>query len=195
MFRRRRPAGPLDEVQPGALPERWASPVQQALAARERYGRLVATLRPGPLRERVVVLAERVDAGVLATWQTAQRATELESVLAAIDVADATAAHKAAKRDLEQARRAGAVPSGLEERAEALADRHTSVSRLQNALDDSGTQLAIVEARLEAAVARIAELALRPEASAAALSDDLDQVVDELGALRRALDGLDQPRS
>lgn len=182
-------------MQPATLPVRWAPPVQQALEARERYRQLVGTLRPGPLRDRVAVLGARVDAGVLATWETACRATELESVLAAIDVADATADHKAAKRELDQARTAGAVPPGLEERAAALAERHASANRLQNVLDDCGIQLGIVEARLEAAVARIAELALRPEASSEALSADLDQVVDELGALRRALDGLDQPRS
>jgi small-conductance mechanosensitive channel len=192
MFRRRRPPEPVDVVQPSTLPVRWSPAVQRVLTARASYRQLVGSLRAGPLRERVVALGERVDAGVLAVWEAAQRAAELEAVLGAIDASDATAAHKEAKRELEQARRAGAVPAGLEERAQALAQRHASVQRLQNVLDDTDGQLTVLEARLEAAVARIAELAFRPDEAGASLTADLDDVVDELGALRQALDGFDR---
>lgn len=153
---------------------------------------MVGTLQPGPLRDRVAELGERVDAGVAATWEAAQRAAELESVLATLGIEEATAAHKAAKRELEQARRAGAaVPPGLEERAKAVADRFASGQRLLNMLEETSVQLGLLEVRLDAAVARIAELALRPGGQAEPLGSELEAVVGELGELRRALDGLD----
>ena len=193
MFRRRRPEPqPLDVVQPASLAPRWAQPVQAALAARARYQDIVGTLPEGPLRERVQQLGARVDAGVLATWEAACRAAQQEAVVAAIDVTDAIEDYKAAKRELEAARRAGHVPQGVEERTKALEARHTAANRLANALDDTATQLTVLEARLEAALARAAEVALRPEA-ADDLGADLDAVVGELGALRQALDGLDRP--
>lgn len=160
------------------------------MAARSRYERLTDGLRAGPLRERMAELGGRVDHGVLATWEAAQRATQLERVLSDIGIEEATAAHKAAKRELEQAQRSGSVPAGLRERADALADRHASLHRLHNSLDDIATQLTVLEARLEAAVAQAAELALRPDVPEAPIAADLDAIVGELGAMRAALDGL-----
>ena len=46
--------------------------------------------------------------------------------------------------------------------------------------------------RQQASSLEIAELALRPDDAPDSLAADLDEVVDELGALRQALDGFDR---
>jgi hypothetical protein len=186
----RRRRDPLAAVQPDALPQPWRSPVEAALASRRAYQDVVRLAAAGPVRDRLEALGERVDAGVRSSWDVAQRAVEMTAVLEGIDVADATADHKAAQRELRAASDAGDVPAGLAARAEALAARYASAHRLQNALEDAAEQLSVIEVRLEAVVARAAELSFQPDASADPLAAELDSVVAELGALRQALDGL-----
>ncbi len=175
---------------PAQVPEPWRTPVAAAVAARARYQEVVARAVAGPVRERLVELGGQVDAGVLAAWGVATRATEMTEALRAIDVAGATAEHKAAQRELQAARERGDVSPAVQARADALAARHGSAHRLQNSLEDAAEQLSVIEVRLEACVARAAELAFSAGASADPLAADLEAVVGELGALRQALEGL-----
>ena len=99
--------------------------------------------------DRLAVLGARVDAGVAAVWQVTVRATQVERTLAALDPDRVTEDHKRAKR-------AGEDP----ELEAALARRFASVQRLLNALDDTEARLRLLDARLGAAVAAAAEVAL-----------------------------------
>jgi hypothetical protein len=67
-----------------------------------------------------------------------------------------------------------------------------SVQRLLNTLDDTDDRLRLLDARLGAAVAQAAEVALdvAGPSAADALDAELAGVVDELAALRSALDEL-----
>jgi len=180
MLRRRpkAPPDPVGHVDPALVPPRWAPAVAEALAARGRWVELVAGLRPGPVRDRLVELGERVDAGVLAVWETALRAVEAERITASLDVDRVTDDYKRAKRD----------PAADPALVEALSTRFQSVQRVLNALDDTDTRLRLLDARLGAAVARGAEVALAAGAGSDALGAELDDVVAELGGLRTALD-------
>jgi hypothetical protein len=178
--RRGRPADPVDEIDPSALPPRYRGPVVDALAARRRFDELVATLHPGPLQDRMGELRSRVDAGVLAVWRSATRAVELERVV------DTLGAERIAD-ELKQARRHGADPAVVD----TLALRFASTQRLLNALEDLREHLPVVEARLGTAVARAAELALTSPAAAgrdelSGLEADLDTLIFDLDALSRA---------
>ncbi len=185
-FRRRpkQPADPVDEIDPAAVPARYRAPVVDALAARRRFDELVATLRPGPLQDRMAELRARVDAGVLAVWRTTTQATELERVVDTLGpdrVAD----------ELKRAKRDGADDAVVD----ALAARFASTQRLLNSIEDLREHLPVVEARLGAAVARAAELTLTSSAATAteelvALESELDTLVFDLDALGRATDEL-----
>jgi hypothetical protein len=178
MLRRRRPPDdPLAHVDPAAAPRRFAGVVADALAARRRYREMVAGLPAGAVRDRLAATGERVDAGVSAVWATVVRAGELERLLATLDPERVTDEYKRAKRS-------GSDPA-LEA---ALAQQFGSVQRLLNALDDTEERLRLLDARLSAAVARAAEVALGGGAGADDVGAELDGVVDELSALRAALD-------
>jgi hypothetical protein len=179
MFRRRRPAeaDPLAEVDPANAPRRFARSVADALAARRRYRELVAGLRAGPVRDRLAALGGQLDAGVAAVWDTVQRASEMERVLATLDPDRVTA-------EFKQARRSGAPP----EVVAAHEARFGSVQRLLNALDDTEQRLRLIDVRMGGAVARAAEVALASGAGADELDAELAAVVDDLGALRAGLD-------
>jgi hypothetical protein len=177
--RRRRPDDPLAHIDPAAVPRRFAGVVADSLEARRRYHELVAGLRPGPVRDRLAATGERVDAGVTAVWSTAQRAGELERLLASLDPDRVTDEYKRAKRSSDDP-----------ELESALAQRFGSVQRLLNALDDTEERLRLLDARLSAAVARVAEVALVGGTGADEVGAELETVVSELTSLRQALDTL-----
>jgi hypothetical protein len=179
--RRKTPDDPLAHVDPRATSPRFAPAVAEALESRRRYRELLDGLRPGPVRDRLERTRERLDAGVLTVWDTAVRATDIERTLATLDPERVAAEYKRAKR-------AGDEPDV----EEALGQRFVSVQRLLNTLDDTDDRLRLLDARLGAAVAQAAEVALdvAGPSAADALDAELAGVVDELGALRSALDEL-----
>lgn len=184
MFRRRRPApaDPLAAVDPSVLPPALRPPVVNARRAREQFAALAAWMPDGPLRERVVTMTPRVDAGVEAVWRTAINAAALERQVSLLDPEKATA-------DLKRARRDGATSDVVE----AMAQRFASMQRMLNAVDEMHERLPALEARLEAAVARTAELALTAPSAVAeigALEGELDSVRTELDALGQAVSEL-----
>jgi len=179
VFRRRsrEEPDPLAHIDPAAAPPRFARTVDEALAARRRFRELVEGLRPGPVRDRLVAMGPRIDAGVQAVWDAAHRAGEMEHVLATLDPDRVTDEYK-------QARRSGAEATVLA----AHEARFQSVQRMLNTIEDIDERLRVLDVRLDAAVARAAEVALGTGAGADELDAELTDVVDELGALRSALD-------
>jgi hypothetical protein len=137
-------------------------------------------MRPGPLQDRLSELSARVDEGVLAVWETAVRAVDAGRIAEALDVEEVTREYKRAKSD----------PSADPALVEALSARFTSVQRVLNSIDDAEQRLRLLDARLGAAVARAAEVALTAGEGADVLGAELEAVVGELGALRDALESL-----
>jgi hypothetical protein len=180
--RRKAPDDPFALVDPRATSPRFASAVTEALESRRRYRELLAGLRPGPVRDRLEQTRLRFDAGVLAVWETVVRATDVERTLATLDPERVAAEYKRAKR-------AGDQPDV----EAALGQRFMSVQRLLNTLDDTDDRLRLLDARLGAAVAQAAEVALdvAGPSAADALDAELAGVVDDLAALRSALDELE----
>lgn len=182
MLRRRRnePSDPLAAVDPLALSPRWAPHVAEALAARRRWQGVVSGVRPGPIRDRLDELSPRVDEGVLAVWDTAQRAQAAEAIATGVDAERVTADYKRARRD----------PSIDPALMEALTARFTSAQRVLNAVEDADERLTLLDARLGALVARAAEVALTADGDSTGLVAELDAVVGDLGALRDSLASL-----
>jgi len=180
MFRRRRreaqPTGdPVDLTQ---LRPRWRAAVEEAVGARSRFRALVDRAAAGPMAERLAVLATSIDEGVLATYRTAARAQAAEDALIEMNPEVVNDQLKAAKR------------RGSEAEIELLAAQHSSVNRLMNSVDDAEEQLRMLDLRLDAAVARAAELILRPT-DTVAVGQEIDALVTELDALRQAMDTLE----
>jgi hypothetical protein len=68
--------------------------------------------------------------------------------------------------------------------------RFESVQRILNARDELDGRLELLQVRLEAVVARAAELALSLTGGVDAVEADLQDVTDELAGLRAGLDAL-----
>ena len=195
VLRRRKesaPTDPLAHVRPQEAPVRWRPAVETALAHRHRFRELRDLMEPGPTRDRVDELGERVDAGVLAVWDLVQRGVVAERVLQTIDPDAAARELKDARRQLADAGRAGDDTADLTRRLEALSARHRAAQRVWNEVDDLGDRLVAIDDRIGAVVANVAALA-----AGSVYTDDLDRVVgdldaavDSLAATRAALDEL-----
>lgn len=173
------PPDPLGVVDRRGVPPRLLPVVDRAVACAHHYRRLVAERPAGPVQDRMAALGGVVEAGVLAVYEVTQRAARLDATAATLDVEGATAA-------LKDARRRGADP----ELVAVHRERFESVQRVLNARDEVDGRLEVLEARLEAAVARAAELATSTADGSAAAEVDLRGLNDELTALKAGLDEL-----
>jgi hypothetical protein len=192
MVFRRRKGEPVDalaaQIDVAAVPAGYRRPIDDALRARAQFGSLVANVPDGPLRARLEELGRRVDAGVLAVWETVQQALRLESVVVTLEPERVAAAYKQARRDHQ-------LGTGDPSALEALGARFASTQRLLNSLDELRDRLPLLEARLGTAVARAAELTLTSSASVSAagldaLDGELQALVVELEALGAGVDAV-----
>ena len=73
---------------------------------------------------------------------------------------------------------------------EALRSQMATVERLERVIADADSRLRLLNARLDEAAARTIELAVQANDAAelGGLGDDVDQMVDEMEALRQALE-------
>ena len=179
-LRRRRRPGRID---PFTVGERWRGPVKGALQASARYSEIVASLPPGPLRQRLADIGASVDQGVEECWRVAQRGHALTAALSSLDA-------PGTRSRLAEAAEGGdgqAVVASLEAQL-------ASAARLEEVAEAARQQLVVLEARLHEAVAAAVELSQRvgDAAGAGRLGADVDDVVDQLAALRSALDETDE---
>jgi len=194
MFRRRSArTDPLATVQPAVLSDRWRSPVEHVLDARQRFSSLVESLRSGPVRERLTAVSEEIDRSVLATWVTAQRAQDLETALERMDDVAARERLKDARRKLTRLEDAGADGQEIDAaRGEVgLAEQQFgSISRMADRLESIGTTLVRAQRDVDVSITLATEVALSATGSDPTAS--LGRAVTELSALQRALADLDQ---
>jgi hypothetical protein len=164
------------------------------LAARERLERLVTTVPPGPVRDRLAALVPQLDAGISALAGAATHAAALTAALPA-DLVDRHAAElKAARRALAAAQEAGRAPTDLEAEVALLASRHAAAQRVRNHLEDLPDRARLLVLRIEAAVAHAAAVALTDNPVLEDVEAGIREVTEELAALRAGLDELGAAR-
>lgn len=187
MLRKRRPPRQAAEaVDLTALEPPWRAAVEELVASRTRLQEVAAQLPAGPTRDRVAGIAERVEASVRTAWDIAARAQAASRTVATLDVDAVQEQLKSARRRLATVQ--GADADAVQHEVELLAEQHAALHQLANAVDDARERLRLLDLRVDAAVARAAQLALLPDATGvlSSVDQELQLVVDELGALRDA---------
>ena len=183
------PRRPREErIDPFAVGEPWRHLVADALQARSRFDRTVGEARPGPLRERLVELGERLDHGVRQCWQIAKQGDALESALGQLDQQDANNELAALRREIADADQAER-PS-LERAEAAVRSQLASAERIERVARDARTRLRVLNAQMDEAVARAVELAVTAHDSTelSPLTADVESLVSELESLRVAVE-------
>jgi hypothetical protein len=177
---------PADRIDPFSIPEPWRAAVVEALKAQVRFDQAVAATEPGPIRTRLEAIGARIDDGVGEVGRIARRGAQLVAARAAVDADDAAKALAKLEQDAAEA----APGSRMERAAEALRAQVATAGRLDALVEDAKAQLLVLDARLDESVARAIELSVRVD-DADALVDvgaDVDGLVDEMEALRQALE-------
>ena len=170
---------------PPPLEEPWRTFVADALESQREIVASVAVTPPGPMRDRLQLLAGHVDTGIRECWQLAQDGQRLTHARLRIDTADID-------HELRRVEALAPSPSRVETTL-ALQAQLDTASRLEGQVASTYDGLLVLRARLGEAAARVIELSVRPHQlnDVAAVESTLESVVDELVAIRHGLTELD----
>lgn len=176
-----------ERIDPFALNEPWRFFVRDALQARNRYRSTVAALDDGPIADRLRDMGRQIDAGVEESWRIARRGQA---------IADARRTIKRDKviRQIAEIEREDDDAS-TDRRLESLESQLASSDHLGEVLDDAERRLKILDTRLEDSVTRAIAVSARlgDDRALSTVEDDMTLLVDELEALREALDDTEGP--
>ncbi len=174
-FARNRP----QQVDPFALREPWRLFVMDAIDSQRRFRRALKSVEQGPLHNRLAEIGARVDRGVTECWEVARKGQQLADARHAIDV--------------DSARRTVSKPESPSVLIEAAQSQIGAHQRLADREGDIEASLRALDARLDEAVARAAEMSTRSMGAhdVASISDVIDGVVGDLEALRLGLNSVD----
>ena len=174
-------------IDPFTLGEPWRRYVSDALQARKRFHEAVESARAGPLRDRLREIQQRVDTGVDEVWRIARRGHALVDARRRLDPDSIRREIAATEANAGQPWASG---STMERTMESLRAQQATVERLERVIADADGRLRLLNARLDEAAARPIELSVQAEdvAELGGLGDDVDQMVDEMEALRQAIE-------
>lgn len=183
----RRERGP--RVQAGALADPWRTYVSEAQNSKARFDRVITDMQAGPLRTRLGELASRLDDGIAESWRIARRGNDITNALAKLDTLQAQT-ELARLRALIADRPTGMTDAEAQT-IQALEAQLQSADRLQTVAVDARDRLQLLDARFDELVARAVEVSVGAGDSNV-LGHDVDALVNELEALRVALDETNQ---
>lgn len=181
-------------IDPFTLQDPWRRFVSDALSCRRQFDDAVRQAEPGPLRDRLAEIADRVATGVNESWRIAVAGQAMADARARIDVAGI-------QRELaELGIPPGTTPppgSTLAGTYDALRAQLETAQRMDAVIVDTRDRLRLLDARLDEAVTRAIELSVRAQRAEdlGSLSQDVDALVGEMESLRQALDETETPRT
>jgi hypothetical protein len=185
------PRGPKgDRIDAFTLDDPWRRSVTDAQSAKRRFDDAVRRADTGPLRERLAEIGVRLDEAVKEVWRIAQRGHLMAGGLRTLDIEGTKRELVEIERDLRQ----GDDPR-LEQARESLRAQLSSAQRMIDAVQEARSQLRLLDARLDESVTRAVELSLRSagDADISGLGSDVDSLVQDMEALRAALEDVDSP--
>jgi hypothetical protein len=181
---------PTARVAPSSLSEPWRSYGLQAEESKRRFDHVVQSVSPGPLRQRLELLSGRLDEGVDEACRIARRGHEISTAIGEIDTVSAEAELADLRRQLGPADPSPAQAQTIE----ALEAQLASARRLTALAEQSRDRLRVLDARFDELLARTVEVSVG-SGDTDVLDQDVDGLVNELEALRIAMDEADRAGS
>jgi hypothetical protein len=177
--RSRRSAGPV--IDPFTVQEPWRRAVQDAVKARNRFQVALGRMKSGPVKDQMADVGRRLEQAVQAAWAVAQQGHAIDRAYRDLD--------PTATRSRLLALESGA-PDADDAALAALRSQLAAAERLQASSVATQQRLRVLTSRLDEAAAHALELSVSSagQAEAAQISAALQDVTDELGSLRLALE-------
>jgi hypothetical protein len=179
-----------ERIDPFTLNEPWRRFVQDALQARTRFAAAVRRTPPGPLRDRLDEIGQRMQTGVEECWLVAKRGQALVTARRGIDLGQIDR-QLARFGQADGAGRGDAGDPARDAVTQSLQVQRSTAVRLDGVIDRAQAELRLLDARLDEAVARTLELSAHASTEAGAasgLGTDVDNLVSEMESLRLALE-------
>ncbi|MCP4087970.1 MAG: hypothetical protein GY745_23440 [Actinomycetia bacterium] len=175
-----------ERIDPFAVGEPWRVFVREALQVRARFADLVHDTPAGPFRERLDEIGRGIDLAVKDCWSISRQADDLSGVRRQIDT-------QAISRRLASLEGVSGPTDTTEGLRASLEAQLSSARRVDSAIDGARGRLEVLDARLAESVTRAAELTtLGDQPGLTGVAADIDDVVDEMEALRQALEEIDR---
>lgn len=182
--------GRPERIDPFGVKEPWRHAVQDAIEARNRFTAAVKTFQDGPLRDSMAAMAGQLDDAVSQCWRVAKQGQIVADARLRIN-------DREANWELQQARHA-AGPEGRPNPTQArtiaaLESQLATAARMDAVVANTRDQLALLNARLDESVTRSIELSVSNRLSdAKTLGNDVGAIVNDLEALRMAIEDVDE---
>lgn len=169
-------------IAPRELDEPWRGLVQEILEASRRFDRALQGVQPGPLRDRLAQLGERLDTGVDEAWRIARAGQQLGAGRKQIDTAHINI-------ELQQAQ-TGPRTERTDQTIDAIQAQLASAARLDATMNDTYDRLRLLDARIDEMVTRTVELSVTQADNddLGGLGDEVESIVDDMEALRQAVE-------
>lgn len=180
----RAPRRPGQDVR--GLVDPWRSLMQGVLDARRRFDRAIASVRPGPLRDRLLEVGTRLDAAVDDAGRIARAGNTLSEGRKQIDV-------PSIRHELDFAR-SGPQTDRTAQTIRAIEAQLESAARLDATIDDTVDRLRLLDARLDETVTRTVELAVTQAdvGEVGGIGTEVEAIVSEMESLRLAVEETDR---
>jgi hypothetical protein len=174
-------------IDPFGVNEPWRRFVSDALKARARFDQAIGTMKPGPLRESLDDIGDRLQDAVDECWRVACRGQAVAEARSLINV---EGTRYELSQMQERAPEPEAASSTIAGTAEALQAQVASAERMDRLLVDTVDRLRLLDARMDEAVTRAVELAVQADSpdDLGGLGADVEGLVLDMEALRLALD-------
>lgn len=177
-----RRGGRAPAMDPFALGDPWRRHVGAARRAQHRAHRALRHVRSGPLHDRLVSVVARLDHAIEEVWAVARRGDEIDRSIRRLD----PTALRSRLATFQQQRHS--EPSAELDQAIASVERQLETAeRLRVLSNRAATRLRLTTTRLDELVARAEEVGVGLTETDRYRSD-VDELVDELEAVRLALD-------
>ncbi|MEP1124374.1 MAG: hypothetical protein ABJH68_10840 [Ilumatobacter sp.] len=174
-------------LDPFTVGEPWRQFVQGATRSGTKLGQTIADAEPGPLRDRMTVIAGRLEDGLRETWGIARRGDQIDAAIARLE----PTALRSKLATLETRSASGSTPD-IESAIASVESQLESVRRLELESKKTADRLRLTQTRLDELVSRAAEVAIGA-GDTDAYEHDVDDLVIELEALRQAVDETNRP--
>ena len=140
-------------MDPFTLTDPWRSYVQDAQSAQSRFGRVVATVEDGPLKERLGDIQGRVGDGVTACWRIAQSGHQTHKLVLQVAGTDSESVTRMRAKENETRDKLAALIKQLDESVARAAELATGqATAVDSVADDVNGVVSDLEALRQAVI-------------------------------------------